>query len=69
MIISILKAKIKKIKVIEDKEKVKIKVKYNKNYKTSQINSIKRLALCKSQIRFFKDILFNPLINLNSNSI
>lgn len=45
-----LKAKMKKIKATKDKKRAKIKANQNKNRETSQINSMRRLALGNSQI-------------------
>lgn len=51
-----LKAKLKKMKAAEAKEKAK----QDKNQEKSQLNSIRRLALSNSQIGSFKDILSDP---------
>lgn len=57
------------MKAIKNKEKAKIKTKQDKNCKTSQINSIKRLVLGNSQIISFKDVLSNSLVGLSSDAI
>ena len=51
-----LKAKMKKIKAMEAKEKAK----QDKNHEKSEINSIRRLALGNSQLGSFKNILSDP---------
>lgn len=57
-----LKAKMKKMKAAEDKEKAKTKAKQDKKRETSQIHSMRRLALGNSQIGSFKDVLSDPPI-------
>ena len=64
-----LKAKMKKMKAAEDKERAKVKTKQDKNRETSQINSMRRLALGNSQIGSFKDVLSDPLVGPSSDSI
>lgn len=48
---------------------VKKKVKQKKNFKKSQINSIKKPDLDNNQIKSFKNVLSNLLTDPNSNFI
>ena len=64
-----LKAKMKKMKAVEDKEKAKVKAKQDKNRETSQINRMRRLGLGNSQIGPFKDVLSDPLVGPSSDPI
>lgn len=56
------------MKTVEDKKKAKVKVKQDKNCKTSKIKSMKRLTLGNIQIRSFKNVLSDNLVDSSTIS-